>query len=349
MADRDPLAWPAPCAATEGEDSIAGQLASRIEAVPPAPDDAIDWAAVAAVFEAEATALSPRPAAAQLLFEAGRIHEDQLGNGEAALDYFRRAVGLDRGFVPALRACRRLAMERGQDALAAEILDAEASIAPTPEARAELLLLRGRLLAALGREAEAAAVLERAVAAAPGSFAAAEEAARAAAERKDREALAEAYARCARAAADRRLAAHSLAAASALLEEGLGRPDRAGVLALDAFALLPEDPLLRSGARHHAERLGRTDALAEILRADAEAAHGPGAATAWLARAPGARPPHLPRWRGARGAARADRRRDRRVRNRARARSRSRRGARGARAAPRAGGPVGGAVRPARG
>ncbi len=283
MADRDPLAWPAPCAATEGEDSIAGQLASRIEAVPPAPDDAIDWAAVAAVFEAEATALSPRPAAAQLLFEAGRIHEDQLGNGEAALDYFRRAVGLDRGFVPALRACRRLAMERGQDALAAEILDAEASIAPTPEARAELLLLRGRLLAALGRDAEAAAVLERAVAAAPGSFAAAEEAARAAAERNDREALAEAYVRCARAAADRRLSAHYLAAASALLEEGLGRPDRAGVLALDAFALLPEDPLLRSGARHHAERLGRTDALAEILRADAEAAHGPGAATAWLA------------------------------------------------------------------
>ncbi len=283
MPDRDPLDWPRADDAPGGEDSIAGQLASRIDALPPAPDDAIDWAAAAAVYEREAASLGPRPLAAQLLYEAGRIYEERLGDLAGALQYHRRAVALDPSFVPNLRACRRLAMERGEDALAAEVLDAEASIAATAEARSGLLLLRGRLLASLGREEEARSVLERAVACAPNAFAAAEEAARAAASASDREALAEAYARCARAAADRRLSAHYLAAAAALLEEGLGRADRAGALALDAFTLLPQDPLLRAAARHHAERLGRTDALALILRSEAEASQGAAAADAWLA------------------------------------------------------------------
>jgi tetratricopeptide (TPR) repeat protein len=163
------------------------------------------------------------------------------------------------------------------------VLDAEASAAPTQEARAELLLLRGRLLASLGRAEESRIVLERAVACAPGSFAGAEEAARAAAAASDREGLADAYARCARAAADRRLSAHYLAAASALLEEGLGLADRAGALALDAFTLLPDDPLLRASAQRHAERLGRTDDLARILEVEAKASTGAAAADAWLA------------------------------------------------------------------
>jgi len=283
MPDRDPLDWPRADGTPGGEDSIAGQLASRIDALPPAPDDAIDWATAAAAYEREALALGPRPVAAQLLHEAGRIHEERLGDPAGALQYHRGAVALDPSFVPSLRACRRLAMERGEDALAAEVLDAEASIAPTQEARSELLLLRGRLLASLGREEEARSVLERAVACAPNAFGAAEEAARAAASATDREALAEAYVRCARAAADRRLSAHYLSAAAALLEEGLGRADRAGALALDAFTLLPDDPLLRAAARHHAERLGRTDALARILRSEAEASHGAAAADAWVA------------------------------------------------------------------
>jgi tetratricopeptide (TPR) repeat protein len=283
MSERGPLDWPRPDTAPGGEDSIAGQLASRIDALPAAPGDAIDWAAAAAAFEREATALGPRPASAPLLYEAGRIYEERLGDPAVALEYHRRARSLDAAFVPNLRACRRLAMDLGEDVLAAELLDAEASIAPTQEARAELLLLRGRLLASLGRAAESRAVLERAVACAPGSFAAAEEAARVAAAASDREALAEAYVRCARAAADRRLSAHYLAAASALLEEGLGRADRAGALALDAFTLLPGDPLLRASARRHAERLGRTDELAVILEAEARASQGAAAADAWLA------------------------------------------------------------------
>jgi tetratricopeptide (TPR) repeat protein len=282
MPDRDALEWPRPRAQATEEDSIAGQLASKIEALSPTPDG-IDWSRAAADFEREATALAPRPAAAVLLFEAGRIHEERLADPAASLELHRRALAVDPSFVPNLRACRRLAMDAGEDGLAAEILEAEAAVAESLEARAELLLLRGRLLATLGRVSESNEVLARAMATAPGDFAAAEEAARTAAAEGDRGALADAYVRCARAAADRRLSAHYLSAASALLEEGLGNPDRAGALALDAFALLPDDPLLRATARRHAERLGRTDALATILRAEAEAAQGPAAADAWLA------------------------------------------------------------------
>jgi tetratricopeptide (TPR) repeat protein len=174
-------------------------------------------------------------------------------------------------------------MDVGDDALAAEALEAEAGATADSAARADLLLLRGRLLATLGRHAEAGDALDRAAAAAPGRYPAAEEAARQAAASGDPAALAEAYFRCARATGDRRLSAHYLSAASALLDEALGQPARGGALALEAFALLPGDPLLRAAARRHAERLRRNDVLAEILRAEAESARGSPAAEAWVA------------------------------------------------------------------
>jgi cellulose synthase operon protein C len=285
MPEREPSAWRPTGDSLEeaGADSIASEVAARIAAAPSAPGDAMDWASVAAAFEHEAAALGPRPSAAQLLYEAGRIYEERLRDPAAALAFHRRALRLDPGFLPNLRACRRLAMDSGDDALAADALEAEATATTDPVGRSDLLLMRGRLLAGLGREAEAREVLERAAAAAPQGFAAAEEAARLAAAAGDRQALAEAYVRCAGAAADRRLSAHYLSAASALLEEGLGQPDRAAALALDAFALLPEDALLRAAARRHAERLRRTDALAGILRAEAEASSGRASALAWHA------------------------------------------------------------------
>lgn len=281
MADR--FQWESRGDLPEGAQSIAEELASRIDAAPAAPGDAMDWAAAAAAFEREASALGARPGAAQLLFEVGRIYEEHLADPAAALAYHRRAMGLDPAFLPNLRACRRLAMDRGEDALAADALEAEATATEDPAARADLLLLRCRLFAGIGRAAEAREVLARAAAAAPGAFAVAEQEALAAASAGDRAALADAYLRCAGAAADRRLSSHYLSAAAALLEEALGQPERAASLALDAFALQPEDPLLRAAARRHAERLRRDDVLAEVLRTEAEASAGGAAADAWHA------------------------------------------------------------------
>ncbi|HEY6098156.1 MAG TPA: hypothetical protein VIW03_01910, partial [Anaeromyxobacter sp.] len=75
----------------------------------------MDWASVAAAFDHEAAALGPRPAGAQLLFEAGRIYEERLDDPASALAFHRRALSLDPGFLPNLRACRRLAMDMGDD------------------------------------------------------------------------------------------------------------------------------------------------------------------------------------------------------------------------------------------
>src|SRR5512139_3191768 len=111
--------WRSPGDPAEETDSIAGQLASRIDAVPAAPDDAMDWAATAAAFEREAAALGARPAAAQFIYEVGRIYEEHLSDPAGALAFHRRALGLDPAFLPNLRACRRLAMDAGDDGLAA--------------------------------------------------------------------------------------------------------------------------------------------------------------------------------------------------------------------------------------
>ncbi len=283
MSERDTLHWPPTGELPDGADSIAGHLASRIDALPAAPGDAMDWAANAAEFEREASALGACPEAAQLLFEAGRIYEERLADPAGALAFYRRALERDAAFLPNLRACRRLAMDAGDDALASDALRAEAAATADPASRADLLLLRGRLLARLGRDEEAQEAIASATIDAAGGFAAAEEAALAAASAGDRESLADAYVRCARTAADRRLSAHYLSAAAALYEEALGLPDRAAALALDAFALAPEDPLLRGTARRHAERLGRTDALAKILEAEASASRGTAAAEAFQA------------------------------------------------------------------
>ncbi|BDG06593.1 tetratricopeptide repeat protein [Anaeromyxobacter oryzae] len=282
MPEADSL-WPPPGDAGGGADSIAGELASRIDAVPPAPGDAMDWVSVAAGYEREALALGAHPATAELLFEAGRIYEERLGDPAAALEFHRRAFARDPAFLPNLRTARRLAMDLGDDALAAEVLDAEAAATTDPAARAALLLLRGRLLAALGQEGAAGDALARAAALAPEAFAIAEESARAAAASGDRAALADAYVRCARAAGDRLLSAHYLSAAAALLEDALEAPERAAPLALEAFELVPDDPFVRATARRHAERLGPGEPLAQILRAEAESATGAAAARAFQA------------------------------------------------------------------
>ncbi len=244
MSASDPSQWP-PAGERSDGDSIAGMVASRIEAVPPTPGDALDWAATAARYEREAAALGDRPGVAELLFECGRIHEERLSDPETALGFYRRAMAAGRRFTPNLRALARLAAARGDLPLAAE----------------------------------AEAELERDSPGGLGGALAALEAAEAQGEPGGR---LEAHLRCAAALDDPRRAAHHLLAASAIGGSSLGDLEQAAGLALQAFDRCPSDPLVRSAARLHAARTGDLRRLAEVLRAEADATGGDAAAQALL-------------------------------------------------------------------
>src|SRR6266540_164578 len=105
-------------------DPMADEVAGRVAPLS-APGGAIDFAASAALLEREARALGEDPAAARLLLEAGRIHEERLGDASSALALYRSAIELDRFFEPALQAGRRLAQASGDEALACELYDLE--------------------------------------------------------------------------------------------------------------------------------------------------------------------------------------------------------------------------------
>ncbi len=267
-------------------DSIAGQISARIEASPTEPFDALDWASIAAGYEREALARAEDPpAAAALLFEAGRIFEERLASPAEALAVHRRAFERDPTFRPNLHAARRLATHLGDDSFVVDVLAAEERLEADPASRAQLAAHRVRWLLGLGRVPEAQAVLKEAASAAPASFAVAEAQAAAAAAAGDAAALAEAWMRCSETVADAALAPHFQAAAATLLEESLGDPERAAELYLSAFARRPQDPFLRAAARRHARAEGKWEELASLLRSEAEEATGREAAAAWAAAA----------------------------------------------------------------
>ncbi len=284
MDKSDPAQWRPGGEASEG-DSIAGQLASRIEKVPPSPGDAMDWAAIAARYEREAVALGNRPGAAELLFEAGRVFEERLGDADAALGFYRRAFSAGRRFLPNLRALRRMAEERGDASLVAETQAAEAEAAGDPSPRTPRVELHTAVpvVPASSPPPEPAPPAPEPAPPSippPTSLQAAQALADAAAAAGDQASLVAAYQRCADAAGDPRVSAHYLLAASAVAAEGLRDAARAAALAVTAFARYPRDPLVRSEARLQAARTGDLLTLAEALRADAEAADGPAAAGA---------------------------------------------------------------------
>ncbi|HET6438243.1 MAG TPA: tetratricopeptide repeat protein [Anaeromyxobacter sp.] len=272
MAKSDPAQWP-PGDDASGGDSIAAQLASRFEKVPRSPGDAMDWAAIAARYEREAAALGDRPGAAELLFEAGRVFEERLGDRQSAFEFYRRSLAAGRRFLPNLRALRRLALDLAEPALADEALSAEMELTEDDAARAELESQLRRVRATSpaqpdGRTPSIGGPLGQAMAEAEGSAA------------SDPAALLAAYQRCATVAPDERLSAQYLLAASAVAAEGLSDDAQAAALAQSAFARCPLDPLVRSAARMHAARSGDLVTLAEVLRADAAQAVGGEAAHA---------------------------------------------------------------------
>jgi tetratricopeptide (TPR) repeat protein len=267
-------------------DSIAGQIAARIDASPSVPEDALDWAAVAGGYEREAFARADDPSgAAALLFEAGRIFEVRLHSPADALVRHRQAFERDPTFLPNLHAARRLATHLGDDSFVVDLLAAEERLENDPAARADLAAHRVRWLLALGRVAEATAVLQEHSSSGAPSFAMAEAQATAAAAAGDAKALADAWTRCAETATDATLAPRFQAAAATVLEEAIGDRARAAELISGAFARCPNDPFLRGAARRNAECSGRWEDLASLLRTEAEESGGREAAAAWTAAA----------------------------------------------------------------
>jgi tetratricopeptide (TPR) repeat protein len=264
-----------PDAPAIGGDSIAEQLQARLSHLPAVPGDALDWTALAALYEREAAALGADPKAAHLLHEAGRIHEERLADLAGALACYRRAAEIDRYFVPNLQAARRIANTVGDVALECELLEAEARAARSPRDEAALDLVRARLLEErLGRVSEGREALASAARADPESVAVAEQLATHAAAEGRSEDLARALEKCAEHAGDAGFAAAWLVAASAVEEHRLERPDRAADLAFRAFELAPTDANVRAAARRHAERQRRFDLLARICAAEAAAEVG---------------------------------------------------------------------------
>src|SRR5690242_46329 len=100
------------------------------------------WRTAAAVLEREAAAFGADPAAARLLHEAGRIHEERLGDAAGALARYRAALEVDRLFAPNLEAARRAARACGDLGLECELLDAAAHAASDPRDAADLALAR---------------------------------------------------------------------------------------------------------------------------------------------------------------------------------------------------------------
>ena len=268
---------PEPAVALDaGGDSIGEALQARLSQLPAVPADAVDWTALAARYEREAAARGACPEAAQLLHEAGRIHEERLDDPAQALERYRRAAALPGGFLPGFQSARRVAHALGDVALECDLLEAEAAASPAPRDRATLELVRARLLEdRLGRAADGRAALAAAARADPENLAVAEQLAAVAAAEGRHEDLARALESCAELAGAPDLSAAWLRAASAVEENRLGRMERAADLAFRAFELAPHDAKVRATAQRHAERLGRFEILARVLAAEAEAPSTP--------------------------------------------------------------------------
>jgi len=269
-ASAEVLSAESPAVSTGNGDSIAELLQARLSQFSAVPGDAMDWTALAALYDREAAALGEAPSAAQIVHEAGRVHEERLGDPIEALAHYRRAAALDPTFIPNLQAARRVAHALGDVSLECALLESEAAATRNARDQAMLHLVRARLLEErLGRTAEGRAAVAAAARADPDSLAVTEHlGALAAAERRDED-LVRALERCAELAGDPGLAAAWLGAASATEENRLGRPERAADLAFRAFDLAPGDANVRAAAQRHAERQRSFDVVARVLAAEA--------------------------------------------------------------------------------
>jgi tetratricopeptide (TPR) repeat protein len=104
-----------------------------------------------------------------LQLELAALFEERLGDDDQALAACERALNLDRENEAALARLERLAERKGRRLLLVDVLGRRLAKAPTPALRRGFALRLAAEWERLGRGAEARAVLERLVAADPGS------------------------------------------------------------------------------------------------------------------------------------------------------------------------------------
>ncbi len=80
-----------------------------------------------------------------LLYRAGRILDEELGDRVSALDKYQMALDLEPGHLPSLAAMRAIQVDAGDWLAAAKLLEQEASYQQSPRRVAELLVELGRI------------------------------------------------------------------------------------------------------------------------------------------------------------------------------------------------------------
>ncbi|HEY4769785.1 MAG TPA: hypothetical protein VIH51_04145, partial [Myxococcales bacterium] len=117
--------------------------------------------------EAEARALGPTPAAAQVHHAMGRIFVEQLGDARSAATCYQNACLVDPQYRPALEAARRLFTSVGRYEQALALHQREESLLEHGDHRAESLRAQALLLRSLGRIEDAKRLIDDALQLAP--------------------------------------------------------------------------------------------------------------------------------------------------------------------------------------
>ena len=117
--------------------------------------------------EAEARALGPVPAAAQVHHTMGRIFNESLGDAKSAATCYQNAFLLDPQYRPTLEAARRLFASVGRYDKALALHQREEALLEHADERAESLRAQAILLRSLGRAEEAKQLIDDALQLAP--------------------------------------------------------------------------------------------------------------------------------------------------------------------------------------
>ena len=278
----------------------------------PTDDDVKAAADQLAQLEAEAKAIGPLPAAAPVYAAMGRVWIERLGDPRSAATCYQNAFELDPKYRPNLEAARRLFASEASWERSLALHQREEGLLKDPAARAESMRAQARLLQReLQRPAEAAKLIQQALALSPDHPALLQAAVEAAASSGDRLLTVRLLLRSAAALKDDVQKAVLLRRAALLLEQlqqeaqarvgeiappvasadGTPLPSPAELEQLSQEALrrllsaCPGDPIALAGLVQRARARGAWDELLSLCRGQAERT---GAASdrlvvAWLA------------------------------------------------------------------